>query len=71
MRMHYHKLTSQLADCEVSGQRNCWNFSAGYYAFATHSQQPSCCDIDSVQLADHAPPTYPYYDYSAVRDRRG
>ena len=65
MRMHYHKLTSQLADCEVSGQRN---FSAGYYAFATHSQQPSCCDIDSVQLADHAPPTYPYYDYSAVRD---
>jgi len=43
MRMHYHKLTSQLADCEVSGQRN---FSAGYYA----------------------PPTYPYYDYSAVRD---
>ena len=56
MRMHYHELTSQLADCEVSGQRN---FSAGYYAFAT------------VQLADHAPPTYPYYDYSAVRNRRG
>ena len=35
------------------------------------STTTSCCDNDLSSSRDHASPTYPYYDYSVVQDRRG
>ena len=64
--MHYHKLTSQLADCEVSGG---WDFSANLQCLQRPNRPRQAAATSSSR--DHASPTYPYYDYSAVRDRRG
>ena len=67
--MHYHKLTSQLADCEVSGR---WDFSTNLQCLQRPNRpRQAAATMTWSSSRDHASPTYPYYDYTAVRDRRG